>query len=717
MNVKISTSAKVFFAAAALFLSACSRSTDFSVENYNPSAEFGDAFVTISQAAESNPTGYDLEKTIRVIHGMELAQVESTSFSEYLEYMAKQDYSNVAPDVLEAKKRLFPVLEQMKRLEAEHKELGDLWMLARSAGAGVGTLTEDMQDKGLLISAVTLAIQAHPLALVTMAGNEDLDKAKNAAFDHYQEEAELKSKLEGLIEEVHEAYVDYLTAFTPVYNKYMREWDALCSEKDKAYRQIYSGQMTEAYNTTSKILEQYPNNREAMLMKSMSLVYIGASSNKSKPALSLPEEGFDPEPQTPSGWNNYLIEADQTLNSYSQMYPEYSAPMNLLKGLLYQAVGEQSKAMTYYDMSSQEYPRQAEKLTDMLDSYAIRTSYLNRTAEGLHLLSWYQSTMEGFGIFSPNLQKAQYYAQQGDLARSKDEIFNHFFRRSNQDVYDCLLSDMEYCEQNMKESLRQLLVEQSYIDLSVEKASKYFGLSDKDDVIKVKVKNRTDINLENVRVFLCIHYTDMYKDQYDVVKVPMSKNIIPALAEVDLGEVELTYQDKKYDDISRIRAIAVTDDKICWVDNLQFKEDDVMKVVQSQATGTTDQAVIENNEAYLSAISLNAEKLAEQIKKGFGVTTNVTKGSWFSSDKKQLVYKFPRLLTFIDPVFTIGEPGPNAMHPTVNVLSGPSILVQFDYVPAAGDHYELYVTSKYSSYRLDISSDGTRSTLNKISVL
>jgi hypothetical protein len=37
-------------------------------------------------------------------------------------------------------------------------------------------------------------------------------------------------------------------------------------------------------------------------------------------------------------------------------------------------------------------------------------------------------------MFSPNLLKAKYYAQQGDLEESKEEIFNHFYRRGNQGV-------------------------------------------------------------------------------------------------------------------------------------------------------------------------------------------------------------------------------------------------------------------------------------------
>ncbi len=61
--------------------------------------------------------------------------------------------------------------------------------------------------------------------------------------------------------------------------------------------------------------------------------------------------------------------------------------------------------------------------------------------------------MEGYGIFSPNLLKAHYYAEHNDVEKSKEEIYNHFYRRGNQGVYDCLLSDMQYCEDNMYSSV------------------------------------------------------------------------------------------------------------------------------------------------------------------------------------------------------------------------------------------------------------------------
>jgi len=173
--------------------------------------------------------------------------------------------------------------------------------------------------------------------------------------------------------------------------------------------------------------------------------------------------------------------------------------------------------LSYLDQAAMEYPRQTEALTDLLDSYRSRT-YLNKTPEGQYLLRLYRSTMEGYGMFSPNFLKSKYYAQKGMMEESKNEIFNHFFRRGNQGIYDCLLSDMQFCEDYLYSSFKQLLMEHSFIDVAITPATDW-KFSDKDDEIQVSINNRSDIDLENVRIFLCIHYTDMYKDEYDVVKV------------------------------------------------------------------------------------------------------------------------------------------------------------------------------------------------------
>lgn len=63
-----------------------------------------------------------------------------------------------------------------------------------------------------------------------------------------------------------------------------------------------------------------------------------------------------------------------------------------------------------------------------------------------------------------------------------------------------------------------MLLEQSYVDLKYEPSAKFMKMGKKKGRIDVSLTNRSDMRIENVRVFLCIHATGMYKDDYDVVK-------------------------------------------------------------------------------------------------------------------------------------------------------------------------------------------------------
>ena len=159
------------------------------------------------------------------------------------------------------------------------------------------------------------------------------------------------------------------------------------------------------------MLKDYPTNREALLLKGLSLIQMadGTPPPSLENTAQLSTDSIDGvvEMGQPDERTELLLEAETTLDQYIKLYPSRSAPALVLKGLLYREEGEAAKAVSYFDQASMEYPRQAAALTDLLDSYKART-YLNKSAEGKYLLRLYRSTMEGFGIFSPNLLKANY---------------------------------------------------------------------------------------------------------------------------------------------------------------------------------------------------------------------------------------------------------------------------------------------------------------------
>lgn len=703
---------------AFFIIKACSsQPSDIDLDNYTPSTEFQAATEALESAAESGNDDYDIEETVRILNGLEAAQSQSDDFYSFLEYMAKQDYSRVPADVLKAKERILPILQKMFDLQKQYDELDDIWMLVRSASTGVTDFAESANPIGVLSSIFT----GDPMGTVSV--NKSLAEAKTAAFEQYENDQKLKASLKEEIDNLRMAYIDYLTEYAPVYFKYMKEWDRLCLDRDKAYLDVYAGRTVDAYNAVDKVLSKYPDNREAMLLKALTLIQLSPTNANAQAGTLQGSADIERNDSLVAPPSDKLAEAEAVIENYTELYPERSAPALVLRGMISLKEGNESKAMSYFDQASVEYPRQAEALTDLLDSYKNR-SYLNRSSEGKYLLKLYRSTMEGYGMFSPNLLKAKHYADGGNTDKAKEEIFNHFYRRGNQGVYDCLLSDMQYCEEHMYSTFKQILMEQSYIDVSVEPTAEWL-VSKKDDEVKVTINNRSDVDLENVRIFLCLHYTDMYKDEYDVVKCP-TINIIKHHDKTEIGTVKLNYEDKRYDDIAHVRAIAMTDDKICWIDDVNYKYTRAYE--QSKQAGKQPSATAEQltpREQFLRDFKVDADDLAQAVKTGIKVYGNVKNGDkslwesvsdiWSSKDNK-LKIELPRILSLIDPVFSLKplKDKDSAILPEENFLNGNNIRLKFDYEPKDGDTIPLYIYSDYINLKITLKFTGGKPSVESI---
>lgn len=703
---------------AFFIIKACSsQPSDIDLDNYTPSTEFQAATEALESAAESGNDDYDIEETVRILNGLEAAQSQSDDFYSFLEYMAKQDYSRVPADVLKAKERILPILQKMFDLQKQYDELDDIWMLVRSASTGVTDFAESANPIGVLSSIFT----GDPMGTVSV--NKSLAEAKTAAFEQYENDQKLKASLKEEIDNLRMAYIDYLTEYAPVYFKYMKEWDRLCLDRDKAYLDVYAGRTVDAYNAVDKVLSKYPDNREAMLLKALTLIQLSPTNANAQAGTLQGSADIERNDSLVAPPSDKLAEAEAVIENYTELYPERSAPALVLRGMISLKEGNESKAMSYFDQASVEYPRQAEALTDLLDSYKNR-SYLNRSSEGKYLLKLYRSTMEGYGMFSPNLLKAKHYADGGNTDKAKEEIFNHFYRRGNQGVYDCLLSDMQYCEEHMYSTFKQILMEQSYIDVSVEPTAEWL-VSKKDDEVKVTINNRSDVDLENVRIFLCLHYTDMYKDEYDVVKCP-TINIIKHHDKTEIGTVKLNYEDKRYDDIAHVRAIAMTDDKICWIDDVNYKYTRAYE--QSKQAGKQPSATAEQltpREQFLRDFKVDADDLAQAVKTGIKVYGDVKNGDkslwesvsdiWSSKDNK-LKIELPRILSLIDPVFSLKplKDKDSAILPEENFLNGNNIRLKFDYEPKDGDTIPLYIYSDYINLKITLKFTGGKPSVESI---
>ena len=735
-------------------LMSCSSETQvdllsLSLDNYKPVDEFVDAYEAISsQPGLQQGRDYDLEKTVRVLNALELAQVRSESFDEFLDYMARQDYTGVAPDVLEAKRKLFPVLEYTYKLREQDEQLSDAWLLMRGAARGGETLVRNTSASTLLRAAL-----GDMFAVLGIVNGEDAERSTNEAFAQYEKDKKLKSQLRDDLQKLRASYRQYLEDYTPIYKKYMQEYDALCIEKDKAYLDLYAGRTDEALSHTQSILQKYPDNPEAMLLHAMALIMTsvngsgfmvqGSGFMVNGSGLMVQGSGLmvqdsvardfvlrdsvvpgEGEPLTIN--HEPLTVASALLARYATRYPSRTAPALVLEGLLLQKMGDEEGAMSRFHQASVEYPRQAAQLTDMLDSYN-RRNYLTRTPEGQYLRRLYASTMEGYGLFSPNLLKAKYYADQGKMEQSREEIYNHFFRRGNQGIYDELLSDMQFCEEHLYGAFKGLLLESSYVDVSIEPESEWL-FWDSDDVMRVTINNRSDLDLENVRVFLCIHYTDMYKDEYDVIKVPHTANIIAKHTTADLDTVTLRYPGKTYKDITRIRAIAMTDDRICWVDDVNYKQSHALCFLRG---GQRDASALQAQarEEYLRTYSLEPQKLRRTLQEGITILPPEedptadrswwdTFLSWFSSPDNDLKVELPRVLAMTDPVFSLHPlDSDEAITPEDNYLSGTVIRLRFPYVPAYDDHLPLYIYTESATFLADILYRGKDSQVLSVTIL
>jgi tetratricopeptide (TPR) repeat protein len=337
------------------------------------------------------------------------------------------------------------VLEYTYKLRQQDEQLGDVWMLLRSAARGGETLVENT-------SALSLLRAAHGdiFALIGILNGEDADRSTSEAFAQYEKDKKLKSAIRQDLQKLRISYRQYLEDYTPICKKYMQEYDALCIEKDKAYLDLYAGRTDEAMTHTQNILRKYPDNAEAMLLQSMSHIMLGAGEVPAPDVLrplnpESPDSSDSLEiPESPARLSSHYAQAQSLLQRYTELYPGRTAPALVLEGLMQQQLGNEQAAMSRFHQASVEYPRQAAQLTDMLDAYNNR-NYLNQTPEGQYLRRLYASTMEGYGLFSPNLLKAKYYADKGQMEQSREEIYNHFFRRGNQGIYDEVLSDMQFC--------------------------------------------------------------------------------------------------------------------------------------------------------------------------------------------------------------------------------------------------------------------------------
>jgi tetratricopeptide (TPR) repeat protein len=494
----------------------------------------------LNKVKEENAKSLNLEATIKTIFVLDEAIKNVKDVNEYKEYLYKFDMSGVAPEVVECFIKLVPILDNLYDSEIEKEINESLWLV----------FSELNDVEQTLINAGTQLVAKDYMgaALTALQARND---ARKIGFKRYKKDLEIQKK----IRDINNDYHEYLKFSSPIFLKYMSEWDKLCAQRDQAYISLYNSNYNKVLEFSEEALKISSTDREATLLKGFSLLKLN---------------NFDTG--NSEGQLSDNIEIQNLLDNYFNNFPKSTAPAFILKGMFEYKKGDIESAMTSYDEASILYPKQAEELLDLANIFNIRSSIF-RSVESEFISKSYMSMMEGFGNFSPNFQKAIIHNDLGNTNKALEEIKRHFFRRGNQVVQDYLPGDLNFCNKYLTDIFSKMFVEHPFVDIEVSKGS----IIDPKNSLRVKMINNSDRFIENVRLFLCIHFTDTYKDSYQVFRVPDALNNLDAFSEKKFDEplvVNYKWLDSEKEvpeDIVRVRGVIITDDIVSWIDEEGFK--------------------------------------------------------------------------------------------------------------------------------------------------
>jgi len=494
----------------------------------------------LNKVKKENVKSINLEATIKTIFVLDEAIKNVKDVNEYKEYLYKFDMSGVAPEVVECFIKLVPILDNLYDSEIEKEINESLWLV----------FSELNDVEQTLINAGTQLVAKDYMgaALTALQARND---ARKIGFKRYKKDLEIQKK----IRDINNDYHEYLKFSSPIFLKYMSEWDKICAQRDQAYISLYNSNYNKVLEFSEEALKISSTDREATLLKGFSLLKLN---------------NFDIG--NSEGQFSDNIEIQNLLDNYFNKFPKSTAPAFILKGMFEYKKGDIESAMTSFDEASILYPKQSEELLDLANIFNIRSSIF-RSVESEFISKSYMSMMEGFGNFSPNFQKAIIHNDLGNTNKALEEIKRHFFRRGNQVVQDYLPGDLNFCNKYLTDIFSKMFVEHPFVDIEVSKGS----IIDPKNSLRVKMINNSDRFIENVRLFLCIHFTDTYKDSYQVFRVPDALNNLDAFSEKKFDEplvVNYKWLDSEKEvpeDIVRVRGVIITDDIVSWIDEEGFK--------------------------------------------------------------------------------------------------------------------------------------------------
>jgi len=589
-------------------------------------ARAAEAFDAAQRKLEAEGPTYDIDKTVRIIHSVDVALQEHDDFDSYLRYMAQQDYRDVAPEVLRARSELLEVLQPLYAKQTQLEDQQAMWELTSE----------------LMLATLSVVSVSGDVDLVAPSGEFSVDREQARALwrdlkDRQEQKRELQRDIDALEEELVEALVGY----ADVYYQYVDEWDQLAILRDRAYLAVHNQDWGAARAAAQAAVERAPKEREAHLLL----------------ALAMIEQG-NPEDEA---------EIRRLLGETMEQHPDRTAPALLLLGALEARTGRSDEAKLALQQAAAYYPKQADALLDMLDPYKMR-GFLRESREGSFIVEQYKSTMLGAGYFSPDLQMAKLHFDAGDFASGKAKVLDHFARRRNQQQWDFILDDIAFCQELLGPDFWQIFPEDTYLDLEVSKAM--LGSS-----LNLAVRNRSPKTLRNATLVLALHFTDMYPDMYEALPAPQTVPAVAAHETTDFGslEIEQSYggKSKTVDDIVEHRAILVTNDAVLWVDT------DAFKLARAQAR---EEARRTPDVGGAKPAPAPAEQHPEFMETRQAILAGLTTGLDLHIEQKygadNVLIELPRELSILRPVFRL-KYGDQLYHAEDNLIEGDRISLRF----------------------------------------
>lgn len=560
------------------------------------------------QMEKAAPT-YDIDTTIRVVHEIDRALADHGTLRDYLASVATQDYSNVAPDVLAARGEILDVLFRLAALQARAEEQEELWAVSAEYLLKTMSLVE-LQGAGGVPTGVDV----------------DREQAQRLLEEMREEKAEHRRVSEAIRKEEAALYTA-VSRYAQTLRPHIDAWDRLSTQRDRARLAARQGDWAAARDAANAAMNEPNTGREweARLLAAQANVELGS-----------PEE---------------LDDAERLLATVLDRYPDH-APALVLHGVIQRKRGDAAGAERTFDHAASLYPKQADKLADVLDPYA-RRSYLEKTRQGGWILEGYRATMLGAGYWSPDLQRAKMSYESGQFEEGKQLVLGHFARRRSQGQWDYLFSDIDFCETILGDDFRSIFPEESWLDLVV--GSELLGGG-----VTLGVKNRSSRTLRNATLVLAIQYTDMLPGQYSAKAAERTLPAVLPRETTDFGvlDIDTTWQGKPKTraDVVTHRAVLLSDDAVLWVDTDEFKLAEA-KEFRERPKPAPDMAT------RMDALVAEAGRAA-----------SVSAATALGDDG--VIVRLPRGLSVLAPVFSLRYGG-REIAATRNVIEDDAIVLEF----------------------------------------